>query len=291
MPCYHPIDAYKPDDGGRLTFHDKGGRPIQIPCGRCTGCKLDRALDWSARLTHENQLHKTSCFLTLTYNDEHNPKTLLYRHHQLFLKRLRKLNRNLRFYCVGEYGEQTWRPHFHTILFGEDFFSDRKIYTTEPNTLWESETLNKLWQKGNCLIGAVTPETIGYVARYAMKKINGSKAEEHYTRVDPETGELIYLTPELSRMSLKPGIGAYWYDKYSNDIHTHDAVVNRGGFKQKIPKYYMDKFGTMHPLEHDAVKHQRFLKAEKSTDNTPERLAVREKVAKARLNHYTTRKL
>ena len=70
-----------------------------------------------------------------------------------------------------------------------------------------------------------------------MKKINGKTvnenhevvdAESHYQYCDLETGELIQRKPEFNKMSLKPGIGQAWLDKYMSDVYTQDHVVVRG---------------------------------------------------------------
>lgn len=288
MPCYKPLSAYKPDGGGPLVFSDKGGSPIEIACGQCMGCRVDRAQDWALRLEHEAKMHEHSCFLTLTYED--NPVTLIYSHIQLFLRSMRRAGYKLRFYCVGEYGEKNWRPHWHLILYGYDFHADRKCRVREPHKLYDSVELSKYWARGFATIGEVTPETIAYVSRYALKKITGQKAEEHYTRVDPTTGEIHYLTPEFSRMSLKPGLGSTFYEQYKKDMHVDDAVTRRGGIKLRIPKYYMRKYGDADPVAHDLALFERSKKSN-PLDNTPERLAVREKVHKAKIAHYTQRKL
>lgn len=70
---------------------------------------------------HESQSHDFSCFVTLTYDDEHMPYggDLHYRHFQLFLKKLRKrLGRPVRYFMCGEYGDRLGRPHYHAILIG-----------------------------------------------------------------------------------------------------------------------------------------------------------------------------
>ena len=83
-------------------------------------------------------------------------------------------------------------------------------------TLYRSDTLESLWTYGFSSIGDVTFESAAYVARYVMKKVTGDAAESHYTVVDPETGEITVRTPEFNKMSLRPGIGAGWFDKYSS---------------------------------------------------------------------------
>lgn len=92
MTCFHPIPAYR-DGDGPIQFHDTGkGRPIEIPCGQCIGCRLERSRQWAMRCVHEASLHDDNCFVTLTYNDQHIPSDagLRHRDYQLFMKRLRK---------------------------------------------------------------------------------------------------------------------------------------------------------------------------------------------------------
>ena len=68
------------------------------------------------------------------------------------------------------------------------------------------------------LVGDVSFQSAGYVARYSLKKVNGDLAAAHYRRVDPDTGEVFDLVPEFAHMSLKPGIGASWFDRFYGDF-------------------------------------------------------------------------
>jgi len=236
---------------------------------------------------HEAQMHSASCFVTLTYRDEDLPvnNSLDYRHFQLFMKRLRRAIRTpVRFYMCGEYGEQGSRPHFHACLFGVDF--EDKILFKELSSgfnLYTSPRLDALWPHGFASIGDVTFESAAYVARYVMKKVTGNRAAAHYSRLDSLTGELISLTPEFTRMSLKPGIGANWIRRFRNDVYTTDAVIVRG-VACKPPRYYDRFLESVDPFAFEYLGYLRSLKASAGVeDTTPERLAAREKVAAARL--------
>lgn len=92
---------------------------------------------------------------------------------------------------------------------------------------------------GFCTVGELNYETAAYTSRYILKKITGHKAEEHYERVNPYTGEIQKLEPEYITMSLKPGIGYDFYQKYKSDIYPSDEnpVPGKGVFK-KVPAYY-----------------------------------------------------
>jgi len=184
----------------------------------------------------------------------------------------------------GEYGEKLGRPHYHYCLYGEDFREDRYEWRQAPSgsVLYRSETLEKLWPHGNCEIGELTFESAAYVARYIMKKITGDMANDHYKRVCPETGEIYWLPPEFNVMSRRPGIGAEWMEKFRNDVYNHDELIVRG-HPSKPPRYY-DKLLEM--VDASALEEIKAERAKGITyeDNTPERLAVREKVALARLN-------
>lgn len=190
MPCYSPLSGYrsiKPNQNGKypIMFSQRDGFsdiPIDVPCGRCIGCKLERSRQWATRCMHEASMHKKNVFITLTYSDEHLPydQSLDLDHFQKFMKRLRKKHPHVRFYHCGEYGEKTGRPHYHAILFNCDFL-DKKIYTIRnENPVYVSQELNNIWGYGLCEIGSVTFESAGYVARYCTKKITGDFAEEHY---------------------------------------------------------------------------------------------------------------
>ena len=50
------------------------------------------------------------------------------------------------------------------------------------------------------------------------QKITGDLAEQHYRAVDTSTGEIIQRTPEFIGMSLKPAIGAEWYERFRDDV-------------------------------------------------------------------------
>ena len=291
MPCFHPIPAFQLASGD-VVFVERGdvARSLTLPCGRCVGCRLERSRQWALRCLHEAKCHDENCFLTLTFNDEHCPRdmSLDYSVFQKFMKRLRKhfAPRVVRFYMCGEYGEQFERPHFHACIFGVDFPDKVVISDAGGSKLYRSPTLEVLWPYGHSSIGEVNFQSAAYVARYVMKKITGDMAEDHYRYVDLATGEIYQRTPEFCRMSLKPGIGALWLDKFRSDVYPRDYVVVRG-HKSKPPRYYDKRYSAYDPFEFEHLQYKRVLDAGKRLgDNTPERLHAREVCAEARVNQF-----
>lgn len=289
MPCFRPLKGYRSreltDKGKRkIVFNINAGfadMQVEVPCGQCIGCRLERSRQWAIRCVHEAQLHEANSFITLTYNNQNLPKnnSLRLKDFQDFMKRLRKKYGKVRYFHCGEYGEKFQRPHYHVILFGLDF-KDKKLHSNSlGNKLYVSESLDKLWQnKGHCLIGDVTFESAAYVARYITKKITGEAAEEHYSTVIPETGEVIKRKPEYITMSRRPGIGKNWLEKFKDDIYPEDFVVIRNKL-MKPPKYYDRIYEVEYPDEYLSLKANRINKAElNKKDCTPERLSVREEL-------------
>lgn len=289
MPCYRPVTAFKPAAGGPVSFSEvKDSREIKVKCGQCIGCRLERQQMWAIRCMVEAKCHERNSFVTLTYNEENYPQhgSLNYRHVQLFLKRLRKRCGPFRYFVAGEYGEELNRPHYHALLFGLDF-SDKSrcnsICSLHP--IYRSSTLEELWKHGFSSIGDVTFSSARYVATYCVKKINGPLAEDHYKRVIPETGEIVDLEPEFAHMSLKPGIGAKWLEAYWRDLYVtgHNAVIVDGK-KKAIPRYFDKLMEKLDPALMEEVDFDRFKRAEiHASDNTRDRLAVREQVEHARM--------
>ena len=292
MPCFKPLSAYRCSDGS-VVFSELRRfdivQTLSIPCGQCVGCRLERSRQWAMRCLHEASLYKQNCFITLTYADEHLPSdlSLHYADFQKFMKRLRKRfkDKTIRFYMAGEYGENFGRPHFHACIFNLDF-PDKKLWkkTGSGCRIYRSEILEDLWPFGYSSIGDVNFQSAAYVARYIMKKVTGDAAEQHYLMLDFNSGEISKRTPEFNKMSLKPGIGYEWYKKFKSDVYPHDYVVINGK-KVKPPKFYDKKLKNDFPFEWDEVEFKRTVQAKDNfADNTDERLAVKETIAKARLS-------
>lgn len=279
MPCYSPLSAWQLESGD-IVFSERGRvrRALNLPCGSCIGCRLEKARQWAVRCMHEAQMHQENWFVTLTYDEAHlpNPPGLRYRDFQLFVKRLRK-KRAFRFFMCGEYGERNARPHFHACMFGLSLSDLILFKESEAVRLYTSEVITEAWQNGFASVGAVTYESANYVARYALKGFNGTQVH-----VDRETGEV--LPREFLRMSLKPGIGYSWIERYTDDVFNYDHVVVSGR-KGKVPRYY-DKFlKERDPLRLESLEPGRYLRAcQAGEDSSPARLAAKAAVARARLS-------
>lgn len=291
MACFGPLTAFYSKEIGSsgkrgITFDKNAsftGIPIKVPCGQCAGCRLEKSRQWAIRCVHESKLHKRNEFVTLTYDDKHLPYggTLVKRHLQLFMKRLRRRHGNgIRFYGAGEYGERTNRPHYHVLLFNYAS-SDRKFYKNSPSgePLYTSDSLSNIWDYGFNVVGDVTFDSCAYVARYVCEKMNGDKADEWYSRVDTSTGEILRMQKEFSNMSRRPGIGTPWFDKFGPETYLHDSVIMNGR-EMRPPRFYDVRQEALDPSRMKVLKLNRRRKALAYKDNnTPSRLRIREVVA------------
>lgn len=286
MQCYSPLLAYQCANG-EVVFVERQRydivRELSLPCGQCIGCRINRSQKWALRCMHEASLHERNAFVTLTYDDEHLPERgmLDYVDFQKFIRRLRKDGNAVRFYMCGEYGPQTWRPHYHACLFGMDF-DDKEFFATMPGSgasIYRSDYLERMWPFGNSSIGDVTHQSAGYVARYCVQKITGHAANAHYSRRD--LGGDYLLPPEFNKMSLKPGIGAGWLEKYMTDVYPHDYVVASNGKKMKPPKFYDKMYAEHDPDSWDQLQWAREMEGRSHyDDNVPARLHAKQEVAR-----------
>lgn len=308
MACVRPMPAAWGGDGHKPVFlprsqADKAN--LELPCGFCVGCRIDQASDWAARCTHEAQLHKhkdgtpNTAFITLTFsdagledrekNDKNHPNvhTIQKRDWQLFAKRLREKLGPFRFLMTGEYGDERLRPHYHALLFGQDFREDRVtcVDARTGRTFYRSANLAELWPRGDARIQEMVPETINYVCRYVTKKLRKrDSAPQLYERVDGLTGEVFSVSKEFGLMSRNPGIGADWYKKYRGDVFPSDFTVIQGR-KHRVPRFYLNKYQIEEPEEAERIKTKRQAAAEaRAADNTPERREVLKEILERKRN-------
>lgn len=293
MPCYHPMPAVRMSDGSvKFISRNKRGveGSLELPCGQCIGCRLERSRQWAIRCLHEASLHESNAFITLTYDESNLPPggTLVYRDFQLFMKRLRKVAGKVTFYVGGEYGEDLSRPHFHACIFGYDF--PDKVYlkkASDGSKLFTSKLLEKLWPAGMSCTGNVTFASAAYIARYCVQKVNGDGAKSHYETVT-EDGEVIQRLPEFNHMSLKPAIGKRWLERFQSDVYPRDYVVVNG-VRCKPPAYYDTLFEKENPGVFSELVAQRELDMDglRKHDHLefwPARMNAKESVQLARSN-------
>jgi len=285
MTCFTPLHANRSPDG-KITFPGKGAGyrlgDIELPCGRCNGCRISKSREWAIRCVHEAKTHAQNDYITLTYNNANLPSDhgLHHLHYQKFIRKLRdRTNQKIRYYMCGEYGQATEendyiaRPHFHAILFGYQYPDRQKHVIRRGNQTYLSELLSNDWGKGFIEISEVTFKSAAYVARYIIKKQKNQA--ESLTIFDKDTGEITgYRKNEYTAMSLKPGIGKKYFMKYQMDNYEYSMI--EPGKKMEVPKYYKEILKKEQPILAEILREKRVKKAKESKDNTPERLRTRE---------------
>ncbi|AXH77375.1 MAG: replication initiator protein [Microviridae sp.] len=196
---------------------------ITASCGKCNFCLQNRRCDWSFRLQQELKNSDSAWFFTMTYDQENQPLveiddqhygTLDKRDLQLFFKRLRKANgkgKSIKYYAVGEYGSDTFRPHYHAIVFN-----------VKPSALVKA---SRIWDKGFLSVGNCQPASIHYVAKYVLNSHDNWK---------PLANPFALISQGIGKSYLTT-------NGYQHKNSLQNFVVNDSGKKQRIPRYFKTK--------------------------------------------------
>lgn len=192
---------------------------MKVGCGKCTGCRVDRAAMWSNRLMDELRYWPCASFITLTYDDDHLPEDhlLLKSDLQNFFKRLRKnTGLKIKYFACGEYGENNGRPHYHAILFG--------ISSAHRSIISSS------WNMGRTQSGTVTHASCRYVADY-ISKIDGVQAQANWG-------------PDKNKWPFKVqsnGLGLKYVEDNLEKLEQMRYYDTKNGIHIPIPGYYRKK--------------------------------------------------
>lgn len=206
------------------------GNEQPVRCGKCPTCYASRASEWSVRLMEEESISKTSHFVTFTYDNDNVHLTengfmgLNKNDIQKYFKRLRKAHvgnakSSIRYYCVGEYGGRTKRPHYHALIFNAD------------EQLIEDAWSIKGKKLGQVFFGTVTGNSVGYCLKYMTKvsKIGLSYLDDRI--------------PQFALMS--KGLGASYIEKmifwHRDDLENRMYIPLQDGKKATMPRYYKER--------------------------------------------------
>jgi len=179
------------------------------------------------RLQIENKHAFNGYFVTLTYADPYNDDELHKEHLQDFIKTIRNLadyKRKtaltnippIKYFGVGEYGEQELRPHYHILLFNVPEKTRSKALTF----------IQKAWDMGFVVIDEINKTTIEYVCKYIFK--------QRYWNIKKQK--------PFRLMSTRPAIGSQYIDTHQ-DYHLKGEVFYRSeeGNKKHLPRFYTNK--------------------------------------------------
>lgn len=225
MACNYPKVMFRSDPFPHI---------FPIPCGKCAGCRKDAVTMWSDRIEFETLTsEKPSTFLTLTYDEKYLPKDRSVR-----LKDVQDFFKRFRYYCAergvsrfryfvsSEYGDTTFRPHYHICLCNVDCYShvDFSCFFDawrDPDT---KEPIGILTADG------LLPARI----RYCVSYINN-------------------LTPQMARVykalglkkpfhAMSKGIGLDWMTAHYDDLVASQGYYHEGVLRP-LPRYYQLKLG------------------------------------------------
>lgn len=245
---------------------------INVPCGQCVECKKSYVKGWVFRIMNEYKSKNTrsAYFLTLTYDDESlfNPDNNLisadgemqlnYKHHQLYMKKLRKsyekTSNRIKYFTVGEYGDKSDRPHFHSIIFNAD-----------------QQNILDSWPYGSVHFGKVSESSVGYTLKYAFKRIG---------RVHKSDWKEVSQSRPRERALISQGIGLDYLSEnikkyYKNDLKKN--ITKEGGVVQSLPRYYRERIYTEAEREARSRLVQKRMDEEFSLENLSERNALAQK--------------
>jgi len=128
----------------------------------------------------------------------------------------------IRYYSVGEYGDESWRPHYHAIAFNI------------PKEVLED--LQTIWKHGFVKIGTVTPGSIKYVTKYV-------------TKVDSRDLDLRDLPKPFNAMS--KGIGENYVTDETKEYHsrTETKLHIVKDYVRRLPTYYHSRIHNLEDAE------------------------------------------
>lgn len=256
MSCLFPLPMARDEHGNVISIKKTvlGGNVIHVPsgdrhtefyvpCGQCGECRLSRARMWATRCVHEATMWQKTSFITLTYKQIPPGGSLEPEAARNFIRNLRyKLKAPFKYFLVGEYGDEGNRPHYHALIFGHDFglsnyyeVDSKKKQTTDLGVLHDTEAmdcpeLSSIWGLGHTSVGRLTFDSAAYCAQYAMKKVNGEKAKDHYGG----------RYPEFMRTS-QNAIGKQYALQFADEIILNNSVISNG-VEQPIPQYYIKQY-------------------------------------------------
>lgn len=208
-----------------------------IACRECEQCKATRRSDWIGRCIAESKTYPNANVVTFSYGAEYirnrryldhagskaslkvgasalnlHAQQLFYSDFQDLLKRWRKRNKfPLRFLCVGEYGTEKERAHWHAILWWKGDVPEHQLKTE----MYHQEH----WKHGFSYWDALTGASANYVVKYIRKDVDDDSAQTNFSMSrSPALGRFYFetLAARYVEQGLAPQDASYSFPEVVN---------------------------------------------------------------------------
>lgn len=199
-------------------------------------CRINKQREWASRILLETVTHPhLAWFVTLTYKDEELPVTVDYEltlAKKPTLKWINNLPRTVgpfRYYIVGEYGDESGRPHYHMAVFPEHDSQVRQITAQ--------------WSKGFTSAYPITPERAAYLAGYTTKKLT-SHTDERLGRDQEPEFRTSSKNPPLAHAFVSTLVSSYSQPAGQKIIEERGDIEKSWRYGSRIyplPKYVIRK--------------------------------------------------
>lgn len=229
---------------------------IMVPCGKCDLCIKRKQDDYFIRSYFEwfdcvNARCGSVWFVTLTYEDSILPVledgTLCFdsTHIQKFLKRLRRYSKlDFKYLLVSEYGGEYGRPHYHMLLFVDNYPFG------ENSRFWLLEQIANAWTKKedrNANMSAMRGLGIFDCQLVDVRSVNDSRYLRYCAKyVGKQFGALEFdartdIPLENTRRHFQSiGFGDSIF-KWCNRDAFDRGIVEVDGYKYAMPQYYKNR--------------------------------------------------
>ena len=224
-------NSYLVVDGKHINIY------FACKCNKCKDCLFEKQTEIANRCLFELQDNPYMYFFTLTYDDEHLPSNgyLCKDDVSAALKRFRsnieysfesengvesyytkkgsptrhpyqvKLSKNYLFRCVyvGEYGKDTYRPHYHGVMFmpcrleRKDFYNFANLFRSS-------------WKKGQIFDFQICEKPVAcckYITKYLSKQL--------YNKFNPDDDSFVKPFIQTPRQC---GLGSLCVNRYRDTI-------------------------------------------------------------------------
>lgn len=207
----------------------------EVPCGKCYHCLRRRIGGWIFRINNQLKHSAPAFFVTLTYDTEHVPitangyMTLKKSDLQNFFRILRKqTGKKIKYYAVGEYGENKHRPHYHAILMGATQDEIKQAWRTKATKKVKGEAI------GEIHFGDTQQAAIEYCFGYLQK---GCKIPMH--RKDDRQPKFQLFSKRLGLSYINERTRAWHLADLENRMY-----MPVGQDKFPMPRYFKEKLYT-----------------------------------------------